>query len=182
VSPDSVISAHAVYRSGNGRHADAASKDHPHRHGCVLRVCRAAGQPGPTRQTGRRRWLGGARRRGCRELRSPEVRHPIGYGVGDREAAMPRPDLRETALRGLQGDQPSDPRDLRRAYRDHRASVTRRGLSRRHRKPPGHSAGARRRAADPPKNQGRDRPQRLGGHQLQQILGEACLRLCFGME
>lgn len=41
---------------------------------------------------------------------------------------MPRPDLRQATLRGLQGDQPANPRDLRRAHNDHRASVARRGL------------------------------------------------------
>ena len=51
------------------------------------------------------------------------------------QAPMPRPDLREAALRGLQGDLPADPRDLRRAHADHRAAVARRGLSRRDRKP-----------------------------------------------
>jgi hypothetical protein len=40
----------------------------------------------------------GARRRGCRELRSSEVRSPLGYAVGHRKTSVSRPDLRETAL------------------------------------------------------------------------------------
>ncbi|MGY4484298.1 nucleotidyltransferase/DNA polymerase involved in DNA repair [Bradyrhizobium sp. LM3.2] len=44
---------------------------------------------------------------------------------------MSRSDLRQAALRGLQGDQQADPRHLRRAHSHHRAVVARRGLSRR---------------------------------------------------
>src|ERR1700744_5744786 len=48
------------------------------------------------------------------------------------EAAVSRLDLRQAALRGLQGDQSAYPRDRRRTRAHHRASVARRGLSRRH--------------------------------------------------
>ena len=152
------------------------AEDHPRRHGRLLRIRRAAGQSGAPRQAGRRRRIPRARRRGGRKLRSPQVRRPVGDAVGDGQAAMPGPDLREAALRGLQGRLAADPRDLRRAHADHRAAVARRGLSRRHGKPAGHSAGARRRARDPREDQGGDRPQRFRRHLLQQVSGEARLR------
>ena len=116
-------------------HAAAPAQDHPRRHGRLLRIGRAAGQSGSPRQAGRRRRIPRARRRGGGELRSPQVRRPVGDAVGDGEAAVPGPDLREAALRGLQGGLAADPRDLRRAHADHRAAVAGRGLSRRHRKP-----------------------------------------------
>jgi nucleotidyltransferase/DNA polymerase involved in DNA repair len=56
--------------------------------------------------------------------------------------------------------------NLRRAHRYHRAVVARRSLPRRHREPAGHPARQRRRAAYTRKDQDRDRPQRIGGHQL----------------
>ena len=42
------------------------------------------------------------RRRGRRQLRSAQVRRPVGDGIGDGEAAVSGPDLREASLRGLQ--------------------------------------------------------------------------------
>jgi DNA polymerase-4 len=51
---------------------------------------------------------------------------------------MPRFDLRKAEIRCLQGDLSADPGDLRRIHADHRAIVTRRGVSRCHRKPQGH--------------------------------------------
>jgi hypothetical protein len=143
------------------------AEDHPRRHGRLLRIRRAAGQSGASRQAGRRRRFPRAWRRRGRKLRSPQVRCPISDAVGDGQAAMPGPDLREAALRGLQGRLAADPRDLRRAHADHRTALARRGLSRRHGKPAGDSAGARCRARDPRQDQGGDRPQRLRRHLLQ---------------
>ena len=83
-----------------------------------------------------------ARRRRGRQLRGAQVRRALGHAVGHRQAAMPGPDLRQAALRGLQGDLAADPRHLRRAHADHRAAVARRGLSRRDREPARHPARA----------------------------------------
>jgi DNA polymerase IV len=45
---------------------------------------------------------------------------------------MSQPDLRKAALRCLPGGVAPDPRDFRRVHADHRAALSRRGLSRRH--------------------------------------------------
>src|SRR5437868_9962929 len=54
---------------------------------------------------------------------------------------MSRPDLRQAAVRCLQGNLSADPGNLRGIHADHRAAVARRGLSRRHGKPQGHRLG-----------------------------------------
>jgi nucleotidyltransferase/DNA polymerase involved in DNA repair len=66
----------------------------------VLRIGRAAGQSGPPRQAGGRRRIPRARRRCGGQLRSAEVRRPVGHAVGDGQAAVSGPDFCEAPLRG----------------------------------------------------------------------------------
>ena len=74
-----------------------------------------------------------ARRRCCcgRNLRSTQVRRAFRDAVDHSQAKMPQFDLRKAEVRCLQGDLSADPGDLRRIHADHRAIVTRRGVSRR---------------------------------------------------
>jgi hypothetical protein len=114
-------------------------------------------------QAGGGRRIPQAGRRGSRELRSPQIRCPVGHAFGDSQAVVPRPDLRQASLRGLQGGLPANPGDLRRAHTDHRAVVTGRGLPRRDRKSAEHSVSPGRRVRDPREDQGGNRPQRSAG-------------------
>jgi hypothetical protein len=111
------------------------TKNHPYRHGCVLRIGRTARQSGAAREAGRGRRIPDTRGRRGRELRSAHIRRAFGDAVGHRQAKMPGLDLRKAAVRRLQGDLSADPRGLRRIHADRRAIVARRSVSRCHRKP-----------------------------------------------
>src|SRR5262249_35990494 len=90
---------------GGGLHGDGRARgrilgrggrpaqNHPYRHGCVLRVGRAARQSRAARQAGRGRRLARTRRRRRCELRSAEVWRAFGDAVDHRQAEMPRSDL-----------------------------------------------------------------------------------------
>ena len=159
----------------NGHGGAGRAQNHPHRHGCVLRVGRTARQSGTARQAGRGRWITGARC-GCgRELRSAQVRRALRDAFADRPAEMPGSDFRQAAVRCLQGDLRSDLRDLRRIHAAHRAVVARRGLPRRHRKPQGHQLGDADRGRDQGTDPRQDRTHRLGRRLLQQVSRQACL-------
>ena len=96
--------------------------------------------------------------------------------VGHRQAALPRADLRQAALRRLSRRLAADPRDLPRLHAACRAALARRGLSRRHRGSEGHRHRHQHRRGDPRPDQGRDRPHRLGRRLLQQVPRQARLR------
>ena len=85
------------------------------------------------------------------------------------KTALPRPGLRQAALRRLQSGVEPDPRDLRRLYRPDRAAEPRRGLSRRHRGPPGPRQRAGHRRADSRPHPRRNRADRVGRGQLLQV-------------
>ena len=64
--------------------------------------------------------VGGSRERGVVAAASYEartIRRALGHALDHRQADVPRPDLRQAALRRLQGGLAADPRDLRRATR-----------------------------------------------------------------
>src|SRR5262245_19762434 len=70
---------------------------------------------------------------------------------------MSRSDLRQAALRRLQGDLAADPGNFRRLHVHDRAVVARRGLSRRHRKSERDQPGDTDRGGDPRKDSRRNR-------------------------
>ena len=152
------------------------AQNHPYRHGCVLRIGRTARQSGAARQAGRGRRIARTRRRRGGKLRSAQVRRAFRDAVDHRQAEMPRSDLRQAALRRLQGDLPADPGDLRRIHADHRAIVARRGVSRRHRKPQGHRLGDTDRGRNPRKDSRRNRAHGFGRRLLQQVPRQTRLR------
>ena len=159
------------------RHGRAGDpQDHPYRHGRLLRVRRAARRSRAARQA-RGRGRPPARRGHGGELRGAQVRRALGHAVGDGQAAVPRAGVRQAALRRLQGGVAPDPRDLPRLHAAGRAAVARRGLSRRHDQPQEHAAGQRHRPRDPRPHPRAHRPHRLGRHLLQQVPGQARLRL-----
>ena len=153
------------------------AQDHPHRHGCLLRLRGAARRSRVARQAGGggvdRAALGGVRG----VLRGAQVRGALGHAGGARRAAVSGRGVRAAGLHPLPRGVAPCARNPAAAYGSGGAAVAGRGLPGRDRAQAEPALGYRRRPGHPRQHPRGAEPDRLGGRGAQQVPGQDRVRL-----